>query len=214
MINDTLKKIENKSFIESNEIILDICKKKVELSLEEIEFIFNLPEKELVNTFFYEYALFNQKDFLFIENLINLNLQNTNKDFVSDLIYVALDFGLDLNYRKLLSLLIIEEEDKDLLVLACLEYIHKNIKFIYFQELINSLEYVRNNTIYYQNEQLLSSLILYRITHKKKYLSFVEELIASDHSNFKFLGNILKGEMYDDNFFDLSEIKKIIGGFV
>ncbi|CAA7389496.1 hypothetical protein [Chryseobacterium fistulae] len=128
MTNNILKNIDNKSFVEANEDILKICRKKIKLSLEDIGFILNFKEKELVNSFFYEYALFDHKDFVFIENFINSNLDNNNKDFVSDLIYIALDFGLDLNYTKILSLLIIKKEDKDLIVLACLEYLHKNIK--------------------------------------------------------------------------------------
>lgn len=209
MINNTLKNIENKSFEEANEVILEICRKKIKLSPEDIIFILNFQEKELVNSFFYEYSLLDQKDFILIECFINSNLDNENKDFVSDLIYIALDFGLDLNYTKILSFLKIKEEDKDLIVLASLEYLHKNIKLLYCKELIESLEYVRNNDVYYQNEQLLASLILFRITHKNSYLTFIKELIKSDHSNLIYFENILKSEIYNALFFDLTEIKKI-----
>ncbi len=210
MINSKLESIKSKSFEEANVIISEICQKKIKLSLEDIEFILHVKEKELVNSFFYEYSLFDQRDFVFIENFINSNLDNGNKDFVSDLIYIALDFGLDLNYKKVLSFLIIEKEDTDLIALASLEYLHKNIKLLYIEELIEALEYVRNHSIYYQNEQLLASLILYRITCKKQYLSFIKELFKSDDSNLKYFKNILKGEIYNDQYFNLTEIKKIL----
>lgn len=210
MTNNILKNIETQSFEEANEAILEICRKKIKLSPEDIKFILNFQEKELVNIFFYQYSLLDQKDFIIIESFINSNLDNEDREFVSDLIYIALDFGLDLNYTKILSFLKIKEEDEDLTVLASLEYLHKNNKSLYYKELIENLEYVRNNDIYYQNEQLLASLILFRITHKSSYLSFIKELIKSDNSNLRYFENILKSEIYNEVFFDLTEIKKIL----
>lgn len=210
MTNNILKNIETQSFEEANEAILEICRKKIKLSPEDIKFILNFQEKELVNIFFYQYSLLDQKDFIIIESFINSNLDNEDREFVSDLIYIALDFGLDLNYTKILSFLKIKEEDEDLIVLASLEYLHKNNKPLYYKELIENLEYVRNNDIYYQNEQLLASLILFRITHKSSYLSFIKELIKSDNSNLRYFENILKSEIYNEVFFDLTEIKKIL----
>lgn len=210
MKNVELKKINNKSFIDANRIILDICKKQIKLSVKEIKLILNLKEKELVNSFFYEYGLFDQQDFIFIESFINSNLDNENKDFVSDLIYIALDFGLDLNYTKILSLIRIKKEDKELLALACLEYIHKNIKYLYLINIIDNLEYVRNNNIYYKNEQLLANLILFRITNKSEYLHHVRNLIKLDTDNLQFLENVLKQEMYHEKYFNQSNIKNIL----
>jgi len=121
-----------------------------------------------------------------------------------------LDFALDLNYKKILSFLKTEKEDVDLIILASLEYLHKNIKLLYVEELTEGLEYVRNHAVYYQNEQLLASLILYRITYKEHYLLFIKELLESDDSNLKYLQNILKGEMYSDTYFNNIEIQKIV----
>ncbi len=103
-----------------------------------------------------------------------------------------------------------EKEDVDLIILASLEYLHKNIKLLYVEELTEGLEYVRNHAVYYQNEQLLASLILYRITYKEHYLLFIKELLESDDSNLKYLQNILKGEMYSDTYFNNIEIQKIV----
>ena len=210
MIISKLESIESRSFDEAGAIISEICRNDIKLSLKEIEFILHMKEKELINIFFYEYSLFDQKDFVFVEGFINSNLDHENRDFVSDLIYIALDFALDLNYKKILSFLKTEKEDVDLIILASLEYLHKNIKLLYVEELTEGLEYVRNHAVYYQNEQLLASLILYRITYKEHYLLFIKELLESDDSNLKYLQNILKGEMYSDTYFNNIEIQKIV----
>lgn len=196
-------------FEKAREVIEDFCKKRIKLSTKDIELILKLEDKEIINLFLYDYQLFDQKDFIFLEKFINKNLDNKNKTFVSDLIYVALDFGLDLNFTKILSFLKTEKEDIDLVVLASLEYIHKNVKMIYIKELIENLEYIRNKKNYYQNEQLLASLILYRITYKSHYLSFIKELIFLDNSNLKYFENTLKTEMYNEKYFNLTEIHKM-----
>lgn len=206
-----IKNLDNMPFKKASGVIVDFCKKRIKLSTKDIELILKLEDKEIINLFLYDYQLFDQKDFIFLEKFINKNLDNENKDFVSDLIYVALDFGLDLNFTKILSFLKTEKEDTDLVVLASLEYIHKNVKIIYIKELIENLESIRNQKNYYQNEQLLASLILYRITYKTHYLTFIKELILSDNSNLKYFQNILKTEMYNEKYFNLTEIHKMFG---
>lgn len=99
-MNDKLKDIENLNFIEAHKIILQICKDRLYLSLDDISFILNLKNKELVESFLAEYAHFHEKELLYIENFINSNLEHENKEFLSDLIYFATDFGLDINYKK------------------------------------------------------------------------------------------------------------------
>ncbi|MGV0830665.1 hypothetical protein ACTS9D_00395 [Empedobacter brevis] len=206
-----IKNLNNLPFRKASGVIVDFCKKRIKLSTKDIELILKLEDKEIINLFLYDYQLFDQKDFIFLEKFINKNLDNENKDFVSDLIYVALDFGLDLNFTKILSFLKTEKEDTDLVVLASLEYIHKNVKIIYIKELIENLESIRNQKNYYQNEQLLASLILYRITYKTHYLTFIKELILSDNSNLKYFESILKTEMYNEKYFNLTEINKMFG---
>ncbi|MNY10933.1 hypothetical protein D3C86_1439340 [compost metagenome] len=208
MINLKLQNIENLPFTEGLKILKTLCEDKIKLSNEDIEFILNLDEKELVVTFFSEYSLFDKDDFLHIEKFTNENLENDNLDFVSDLIYFAADFGLDLNYKRILELVIIEKTDNDFIVLACLQYLHLNIKLIYVDIIVKNLEHVTNNTIYHQNEQLLASLILFRITHKTNYLDFIIELIDYDNSNLEFLQNTLKDKFYDSMYFNLPCILK------
>ncbi len=203
-MNDTLINIENHTFFEANKIIRKLCEDRIKLTLDDINCILNLKETELVNSFFNEYSLFDREDFLLIERFINQNLEHADKDFVSDLIYFALDFGLDLEYKKIVSFLLIKEVDEDCLVLACLEYLSHNIKFLYIEELVKNLKYIRNTVIYHQNEQLLASLILFRVTHKSEYLNFIQELIEFDSSNLEFLNNTLKNEMYDERYFDFT----------
>lgn len=208
MINLKLKNIENLPFAEGYNIIKNLCKDKIKLSYEDIEFILNLDEKELVVTFFSEYSFFSKDDFLHIEKFTNENLESENLDFVSDLIYFATDFGLDLNYTKILELTIIDNIDNDCIVLACLQYLHANIKLLYIDIIVKNLEHITNTTIYHQNEQLLASLILFRITHKTNYLDFITELINYDNSNLEFLSNSLKDKSYDSMYFNLPIILK------
>lgn len=206
-MNEQLIKIEEYDFIEANAMIIKICEDKIKLTVEDINFILNLKEKELINTFFNEYSLFKRRDFLLIENFINKNLDNENKDFVSDLIYAGVDFGLDLDYKKIVSFLIIDKEDMNCFVLACLEYLRKNIKFLYIKELTKNLDYILENHQYHQNEQILASICLYRITNKNNYLDFVRERITNSIDNSIFVKNILKDEMYDEVYFNNFDIK-------
>lgn len=210
MIIDKLLNINGIPFHEAVKLINEICNENTKLSLSQINFILNIGEKQLVNIFFDEYKYFDQEEFSLIEDFINKNLEIENKNHLSDLIYFATDFGLNINYEKILSLLIVEEEDLECLVLGCLEYINMNVKFLYVEELVKKLEYIRNNILYHQNEQLLASLILFRITHKIKYLDFITELIEYDKSNLEFLKNKLKEKMYNSDYFDFSELNKKI----
>ena len=202
MILDKLLAINSMPFSEAVKLINELCNENIKLSLSQINFILNINEKELVNIFFDEYKYFDQKDFSLIEDFININLETENKNYLSDLIYFATDFGLNINYEKILSLLLVYGEDLECVVLGCLEYINKNVKFLYIEELVKNLEYVQNNIFYHQNEQLLASLILYRITHKAKYLDFITELLDSDESNLEILKNKLKEKMFTNDYFD------------
>lgn len=205
MIKDKLLNIDEIPFNEAVKLINEICNENIKLSLSQINFILNIGKKELISVFFDEYKYFDQEEFSLIEDFINQNLEIENKNHLSDLIYFATDFGLNINYEKILSLLIVEEEDLECLVLGCLEYINMNVKFLYVEELVKKLEYIRNNTLYHQNEQLLASLILFRITHKIKYLDFITELIEYDKSNLEFLKNKLKEKMYNSDYFDFNK---------
>jgi hypothetical protein len=209
-MNEKLINIEKLNFIEAHKIILQLCEDKVYLSLDDISFILNLKEKELVESFLTEYAHFHEKELSYIENFINLNLENENKEFLSDLIYFAADFGLNINYSKILKFLIIDAEDNNFLVLGCLHYISENIKFLYIETLLENLIYIRDNKVYHQNEQLLASLILFRITNKPDYLVFVKELIEYDESNLEFFNNVIKKDMYAEKYFNLKYFLEII----
>lgn len=207
-MNDNLKNLVNLDFFQANKIIINLCQDNVKLSLIDIDYIINLKDKVLINSFFNEYSQFDQNDFLLIESFINQNLDNKDKDFVSDLIYFALDFGLDLIYKKIISFLIINEADKDCFVLACLEYLSQNIKLLYIEKLVKNLKHIRNTIIYHQNEQLLASLLLFRITHKTEYLNFVQELIEFDKSNLEFLKKTLNGKIYSKEYFNYTVFNK------
>ncbi len=214
MKNLLTKNLDFIPFNDAAKVILDHTKQDRKLALAEIEYILNLKNKQLVSIFFDEYKYFSQQDFLLIENFTNKNLSHTQKDFVSDLIYFAADFGLDLRYKKVLSLLIVKKEDVHCLVLSCLEYLSRNIKLIYVEELLENLEFIINSSHYHQNEQLHASLILYKITHKLEYLNFTKELLNYDESNIDYLRNMICNNLYRKIFFyDVFFNKFIISEF-
>lgn len=204
-MENILSEIGTLPYIEAYNKLSELLRSDLKLHHNDIKLILNWKEKQLITDFFNEYSYFSREDFTYLESFINLNLGHSNKDFVSDLIYFAMDFGLNLNYTEILSMIIIDEADEDCLVLGCLEYISMNIKFLYIDEIIEKLEYVINHTVYHQNEQVCAGMALYRITMKNSYLDFVQELIDYDETNLTYLNNTLKGEMYSEKYFDSSD---------
>lgn len=126
------------------------------------------------------------------------------------MIYFAADFGLDLHYSKLLNMIIENKGNDESLILGILEYLSMNFKFIYIDEIFNVLTYVRDSKNYYQNEQLLSSIILCKISNDSNYLNFVRELIVFDEGNKEFFNNVLKRNVFDEKFFHNSELIELI----
>lgn len=203
-----LLEIAELPYKEAYKKLSELLREPVWFDLSHLEIITSWEEKQLITDFFDEYQYFSPDDLSYLERFINCNLDHANKDFVSDLIYFAMDFGLDLNYTKILSMLVIEKVDEDCLVLGCIEYISMNIKFLYLNEIIKKLEHVINHKVYRQNEQLCASMTLYRITMKNHYLDFVQELIDLDDTNLIYLNNTLKAEMYSENYFTIADFNK------
>lgn len=71
-----------------------------------MEEILNLKDKVLVGVFLAEYVSFDDTQLAIIESYVNEHLDIENKDFISDLIDFSRAWGLNVNYRKLLSFLL------------------------------------------------------------------------------------------------------------
>lgn len=206
----TIENLNDLEFDIAYNLISDFCNSDIKLNLEDIKKILDLNDKNLIDLFLKEYILFDKGDKIFLENFIDNNLNHENKEFVSDLIYFADDIALNIDYREILKIVKSNENDQFYSVLASLIYLSNNIKLFYIAEIINSLEYVVNNSNYFQSEQIIASLLLYRITNKPYYLEFIQELIEYDKSNLDFLNNTLKNEMYDERYFNFIEFNKIV----
>ena len=101
---NTLDELEwNKAY----KIINDFCLSDIKVSLSILKKIVNLQNKQLIDLFLREYMLFDEKDKKFLEIFVNENLQNDNKEFVSDLIYLANDLNLNIDYQSILNLILI-----------------------------------------------------------------------------------------------------------
>lgn len=84
------------------------------------------------------------------------------------------------------------------------------MKYHYLEEIVEALEFVINSSHYFQSEQVLASLTLYKITNKSTYLDFISELLEFDKTNLTFIANVLNETMYQSKYFDLENILKKI----
>ena len=210
-INSFLKSIpllDTMEWSKSYSIVYEFCNLEIKISNSILKKIVQIKNKQLVDVFLKEYILFDNKDKEFLEKFINKKLNNKNKEFVSDLIYIANDLNLNLNYENLLSLVKLNAGDPDYSVLAAIEYFSNNLKFNFVKKLVETLNFVVNNNTYYQTEQIIASLTLYRITNKSNYLNFIQELIDFDNGNLKYLKNVLQSEIFDDKYFNTSDFYK------
>lgn len=205
-----VKRLNYLSWKEGYEIIHDFCYSNIKLDLNIIKEILALENKDFIDLFLREYILFDEDDKAYLEFFINLNLNNSNTEYASDLIYFANDLSLNLKYKEVLELINRYASDENYLVLAAIVYVSNNIKYYYIEDIVSSFTKVVNSKDYFQSEQILASLTLYRITRKKLYLDFIVELIDYDKENLVFLTNLLGEESYQEKYFDLTEIKSKI----
>ncbi|MGS4344708.1 hypothetical protein ACKUSY_03705 [Myroides odoratus] len=206
----TVKKLNHLTWKEGYDLIHAFCYTNTKLDLQLIQEIMELENKDFIDLFLREYILFDEEDKAYLETCINLNLNNSNTEYVSDLIYFANDLSLNLKYKEVIALINRYASDENYLVLAALVYVSNNIKYYYIEDIVSSFTKVVNSKDYFQSEQILASLTLYRITRKKHYLDLIAELIDYDKENLVFLTNLLGEESYQEAYFDLTEINRKI----
>jgi len=192
--------LNNISYVEANKMILGLIDSSTSISNENLIKILNLKERELVSTFLEEFENFSEEQFLSLEKYINDNLNLEDKDFVSDLIDFASDWSLNINYKKILSFLDIDNDKNHFIVLSSVNYITENIKLFYVKEIVAKMRNILDNSNYYQNTQISAALCLFRITHNKKYLLEIKGWFDIDE-NKEFLSNKLKKEYYKTMYF-------------
>ncbi|WP_430613540.1 hypothetical protein [Flavobacterium sp. JP2137] len=202
-----LKSLNELGWKEGYNLIHDFCYSDIKLGLDDIKEILSVENKEFIDLFLREYILFDENDKRYLEIFINENLNNSDTEFVSDLIYFANDISLNLEYLSVLEIITKFGANENYIVLASLNYISNNVKFYYFDKIVVSFEKVINSSDYFHSEQILASLFLYRITHRIEYLDFIAELVELEIGNLDFLTNLLLDECYQEKYFNLNEVK-------
>ncbi|MDR0227782.1 MAG: hypothetical protein LBI72_01745 [Flavobacteriaceae bacterium] len=192
---------------EDYNLLFDFCNSDIKLELNDIKRLLNIEDKSMIDVFLQEYILFDENDKAYLELFIDDNLEHENTEYVSDLLYFATDWSLNINYLKVLNLIKNHAKDENYVVLGAINYISNNIKYYYIEEIVSSFNSVVNSSDYFQSEQVLASISLYRITRKQSFLDFVVELIDYDNSNLVFLTNLLGEKSYREEYFDLTEIR-------
>lgn len=203
-----IKEIDDLSWKEAYDIVHEFCYLDIKLDLNEIKQILCFKDKDLVDLFLREYILFDKDDRVYLELFINDNLGHENTEFVSDLVYSACDLSLNIDYLRVMSLIDSHVQDENYVVLGALNYISTNVKYYYINEIFSVMGKVINSEKYYQSEQILASIILYRISNKTEYLIFIKELLLADEGNILFLTNLLKEEAYQEEYFNIKVFKE------
>lgn len=181
--------------------LLDKGKLKQKVILD----ILHLKNYIFISDFLIKYNYFDKEDLILIHSYIIDNLDNKERLFVSDLLEFATYWNLELPYEKCLNSLDKYENDDHYVLLASIEYIFKNLKFEYIDQIVEKLIGIIENPNQIQTAQVNASFILFRITLKKEYLSNLIELVVNnDHKTL--LRNILNLEYNSQKYFDYHDL--------
>ncbi len=191
---------------------LNILLERPKVNFDELKDIFCLENKLIIGDFLERYENFTSKDLEFIQDHINNNLNHTNKMYVSDLIDFASNWGLEITYEECVKLLNNTKEENKYAVSSAITYIYENFRFAYFNEVFNSFEKILKSQNYFQSCQVKVCFALFRITHHKKYLFRLVDLIKSGQElNKTLMNNILKDEFNKGKYFLIpDELREII----
>ena len=173
--------------------------KSAEITNEEFSSLLNAGKYSLIENFLFEYKNFNNSNFIFLEDFINENLNHSNKMFVSDLIDAAIDFNLELNYEKCLSLLTKHNGNNHYVLQSTIEYIGCNIKFSYVSQIVEKLEFIINCKKCFDSAKVYSAFYLFRLTYKNEYLKIIIEY-KNEHS--ELILNLLNREANQEKYFE------------
>lgn len=187
----------------------------LDLTEEQIGEILNWEDKYYVAEFLKGYGGFDKNNLPIVHRYILENLDHPDRMFVSDLIEFAEEFDLDLPYEKCLDLLWWEcpsgsrENEEHFVIMAVIDYLAQNIRGHYIERIVKGLERIINNRYQFQSTQVRADLLLFRITHKRKYLMDLIDLVVNlDHR--ELMNNLLKSTNYQQRYFDYHDFLKTI----
>ena len=140
----------------------------------------------------------------------DLKLNSADKLFVSVLIEFADDWDLELPYSECIKCLDNFENDNTYVQLAMIDYIFGNLKMKYLSVIINSLDGILSNAECNQSVQVKAAFFLFRITHKKRYLIDLIDLVVNGDDNKALLKNILSRSFNGSEYFEYHDVLKSI----
>ncbi|MEN7551906.1 hypothetical protein AAG747_28590 [Rapidithrix thailandica] len=206
------KKIASLEYQTANKALREVLAKvnaEEQLSIEDIKYILNIPEKSLIGDFLIEYDYFTEDQKSFIESYIIANLNDEDRDFVSDMIDFATIESLNLPYEVCIDFLKSNTEGESYVVSSVLSYLISQPKFNYIEKLFVALTNVLEDASFFQNAQLKAAFCLFRITQDRKYLREVIELVEKGQSiNKDLLKNMLSIHFNNNKYFSIRELEK------
>jgi len=180
------------------------------------EEILSLRNKLIVGDFLEEYQFFSKRDLDYMRRYIISHLDHQNRLFVSDLIEFASYWEIELPYKKCLFFLetysdFIEiESDNSCVLMALLDYISINIKLEHIKQIKGYLDKILNNPLQEQSCQVRAAFILFRITHKRKYLEDLIDLAVNTEGHVELIKNILEKPHNAQDYFDYHDLLHIL----
>ena len=180
---------------------------KGKLSSRDIDQVLLLSNKLIIADFLREYQYFDDKNMVRIKAYILLNLDNEDRMFVSDLIEFADLHELELPYAKCIEYLDQFTDENVFVQLAAIDYISFNIKMNHIDQIKAAMDRILGNRECARPVQIKAAFFLFRITHKKKYLSDLLDLVVTGtEGNKKLLKNILICKGNERKFFDYNSV--------
>jgi len=203
---DVVNRLNSNYFLATNSL-QEILNNGI-LPNEELKEILKLKNKLIIAEFLEQYKHFSKQDLVDINIYINANINNRNRLFVSDLIEFADDWNLELPYSKCIDLLTKFENNNTYVQLAMIDYLYNNLKIKYLDQIKCKLDDILSNSECNQSVQIKSAFFLFRITHNKKYLSDLIDLIVNGDDNKTLLKNILSKWYNMGDFFEYYTVLK------
>lgn len=210
MRSDTLDKLNSTDYsIASN--CLNSLLKDNGINKVDIRELLALDNTLIIGDFLEKYDAFDSEDLLELEEYINNNLDHSDRLFVSNLIEFATDWELSINYKKCIDFLGKYGDDDDYVVLASIDYVFENLRMAEIENIYRSLHSILNNPEQNRSTQIKAAFALFRITHRKEFLTDLTDLVVNgDENNKLLLKNILTVKYNSKEYFDYHDKLKAI----
>jgi|GEM_PF-3045785 len=180
------------------------------LPAEDIDAILALKSVLIIADFLTQYQHFSKENIHTVHKFILDNLNHKNKLFVSDLIEFAEYWELELPYQQCIKLLNKFKADNTYVQLAMIDYLYTNLKLKHIDAITKALNEVLENPECNQSVQVKSAFFLFRITHKKKYLTALVDLVVNGDGNKTLLKNILLSNFNGSDYFEYYDLLHVL----